>query len=73
MFFLTGIILGKGKTGKKSTFTRTLFLGLKEKNQVLWALDRISKVMGRGRLCLSVGLTVLLRVVRSEEAKLSGE
>lgn len=60
--------------GKKSTFKRTLFLCLKEKNQILWALDRISKVMGkRQALSLSIGLTVLFRVVRSEEARLSEE
>ena len=60
--------------GKKSTFKRTLLLCLKEKNQIIWALDRISKVMGKRKpLSLSIGLTVLFRVVKSEEARLSEE
>lgn len=50
------------------------FFVWRKKNQIIWALDRISKVMGKRKpLSLSIGLTVLFRVVKSEEARLSEE
>lgn len=78
MFFLIGVILVKGNIGKKSTFflhtiKNSVFLGSKEKNQIVWTLDKVTKVIARARLSLSVGLTILPRVVGSEEVKLSAK
>ena len=63
--------------GKKSNYKNSISLFEEKKNQILWALDRISTVVGeRQALSLSIGLSVpfrVVRVVRSDEARLSEE